>query len=201
VTPIPPHDYSADAATLVRIIEASPSLMSALHAVQLLGLKAWCIGAGAIRARVWDELHGYSDHTATPDIDVAYFDASCDEPATEQALRRQLSIMHPEIPWELTNQAKVHLWYEKEFGYPIKPLPSLLAGIAAWPEVATAVGVCLDAQSRLTILAPFGLEDLFAMVIRHNPTVANAKIYADRIDKKQFALRWPKVRILPSEFS
>ncbi len=201
MTPIPPHDYSADAATLVRIIEASPSLMSALHAVQLLGLKAWCIGAGAIRARVWDELHGYSDHTATPDIDVAYFDASCDEPATEQALRRQLSIMHPEIPWELTNQAKVHLWYEKEFGYPIKPLPSLLAGIAAWPEVATAVGVCLDAQSRLTILAPFGLEDLFAMVIRHNPTVANAKIYADRIDKKQFALRWPKVRILPSEFS
>lgn len=198
---VPAHDYSADEAALVRIIAASPRLMSALHAVQSLGLEAWCIGAGAIRARVWDELHGYSEHSATPDIDVAYFDASCNEPATEQALRRQLSIMHPEIPWELTNQATVHRWYEKEFGYPIKPLPSLQAGIAAWPEYATAVGVCLDTQSRLTILAPFGLGDLFAMVVRHNPAIADAKIYADRMRRKQFVQRWPKVRILPSELS
>jgi len=40
------------------IAQSSLPLMQALAAARGLGLASWCIGAGAVRNRVWDHLHG-----------------------------------------------------------------------------------------------------------------------------------------------
>lgn len=180
-------------AALVEIVESSPGFMQALRAVQSLGLDSWCIGAGAVRALVWDRLHGYPEPTAVPDIDVAYFDPSDLAAESERAMQDRLAAVLPGVPWEVTNQAAVHLWYDRD----VEPLPSLLAGIASWPEFATAVGVALDQRSQVVVLAPWGLDDLFSMVVRRNPARISEAAYRQRLRQKQYARRWPGVQVLP----
>ena len=41
------------------MVTASDELMAALRVVRSLGLRSWCIGAGAIRSLIWDTLHKF----------------------------------------------------------------------------------------------------------------------------------------------
>jgi len=47
--------------------------------------------------------------------------------------------MEPDLPWEVVNQAGVHLWYPAHFGYSIAPRTSVIEAISLWPETATAL--------------------------------------------------------------
>jgi hypothetical protein len=131
-----------------------------------------------------------------PDLDVVYFDrrhlsSEHDEKFPLALLRRE-----PQFPWEVTNQAAVHLWFETTFGHAVDPIESIEEAIASWPETATSVGIRLE-NDQLRIIAPLGLSDLFGMVVRRNPRRASVKTYQERIRTKKYAERWPKVRILP----
>src|SRR5215831_10303760 len=99
--------------------------MDALCIVRELDLPQWCIGAGAIRNAVWDHLHGYSMPTPTRDVDVAYFNPANLNVQRDYEIQQQLVAASPKLPWEVTNQAGVHLWFEREFGQPLEPLLSV----------------------------------------------------------------------------
>ena len=68
--------------------------------------------------------------------------------------------------------------------------------VATWPETALAVGVGLQADGTITITAPLGLDDLFSMVARRNPSRVSAESYEKRIAEKEYSKRWPGVRIV-----
>ena len=184
------------AARLRAIASATPWFMQALHAVAQLGLPSCCIGAGAMRNLVWDALHGHARPSALGDIDVAYFDAHDLRPESEVQLRQRLESLLPGVPWDVCNQAGVHLWFEDYFGYAVPPLLSLDDAIASWPEFATAVGIHLQTDGDLAILAPHGLDDLFGMVVRRNPARVSLDGYAQRLASKDYAARWPRVTII-----
>lgn len=179
------------------MVRGAPHLMAALTAVRELKLESWCIGAGAIRTLVWDSQHGFKEPTVLEDIDVVFFDAECDL-QYEADLHRRLIALMPGPRWEVTNQATVHLWF-KSLGQIVSPLRSLEEGVSTWPEFATCVGVCLKADDSLHIVAPHGLEDLFALQVRHNPMRADASTYMQRVEQKQFSNRWPLVTVHPSQ--
>jgi hypothetical protein len=181
---------------LLAIVRASDRFMAALRAVRSLRLASWCIGAGAVRNLVWDALHGHAVPSPLADVDVAYFDAGDLSEASEQALQRRLVALAPGYPWEVTNQARVHLWFEAWFGHAVPPLPSLEAAVASWPEYATAVGVTLADTGALRLIAPHGLDDLFGMVVRRNPARVSLETYRHRVAQKRYAERWPRVRIV-----
>lgn len=181
---------------LLSMVEQSELLMRALRAVRDLDLDAWCIGAGAIRGLVWDALHGYSVPTPMSDIDVAYFDPLVLTTTRDVELQERLSAVQPGMPWEVTNQAAVHLWFEACFGHPVPPLSSLQEALASWPEYATCVGVTLRRDGSLEVIAPHGLEDLFAMVVQHNPSRASVAAYRHRVAEKRYADRWPLVKVV-----
>ena len=178
------------------LVGASPRFMAALQAVRTLGLASWCIGAGAVRNLVWDALHGHAVPSPLADVDVAYFDAGDLGAGAEQALQRRLEALAPGLPWEVTNQARVHLWFEGVFGHAVPPLASLEAAVASWPEYATAVGIALDAEGGLQVIAPHGLDDLFGMVVRRNPQRVSLATYRERVAQKRYAERWPRVRVI-----
>ncbi len=182
---------------LAKIVRDTSWLYRALVAVRSLDIQDWCIGAGAVRNAVWDALHGYRVPTPLADIDVAYFDASDISQEHDDALQCRLLSCEPDLPWEVTNQAGVHLWFERMFGYAVEPLVSLYDAVASWPETATSVAVTLGADGSLDVIAPLGLEDLFGMVIRRNPRRVSIDVYRERIAEKHYAERWPKVRVVP----
>ena len=169
--------------------------MDALRAVASLRLPAWCIGAGAVRNLVWDHLHGHAQPSSLPDVDVAYFDEDDLNLETEKAIQSALQGIAPSVPWEVTNQAAVHLWFESYFGHKVEPLRSLEDAIASWPEYATSVGVSLGQRDEIQVISPWGLGDLFEITVRRNPTRVSLETYRQRVEQKRYTQRWPMVKV------
>lgn len=189
---------SGGADRLAGLVRAAPWFMAALRAGRELGLAHWCIGAGALRNLVWDALHGHAQPSAPADVDFAYFCGQDLSPARDAELQRRLCALCPGLPWEVTNQAGVHLWFESCFGQAVAPLRSLDEAIATWPEPATAVGVWLDGQDRLHVIAPHGLGDLLGMRVRRNPVRVSIETYRERCASKRYEQRWPLVTVEPA---
>ena len=175
---------------IARIIAQDPVGMKQLRCVRTLGLPDWCIAAGFVRNRVWDHLHGISPPREPPDIDVLYYDKSDLSKATEQAFEARLGALLPAV-WQVRNQARMHL---------PKDLPqhaSTADAMIYWLETVTAVGVRLEADDTLSVIAPLGTGDLLGLVCR--PTAfgrTRRGEYDARIAAKRWPELWPKVRFL-----
>ena len=181
---------------LRELARRSPWFAPALRAVRDQGLASWCIGAGAVRNLVWDALHRYSTPTPLADVDVAYFDATDLTPERDTEIQHRLRSALHGTPWEVTNQAAVHCWFEGYFGHAVEPLCSLHDAVASWPEYATCVGLTLNEDDSITVIAPHGLGDLFGCVVRRNPARVSLDTYRQRVLQKNYASRWPKVKVV-----
>ncbi|MGS1011923.1 nucleotidyltransferase family protein [Achromobacter anxifer] len=157
-----------------------------------------CIGAGAVRSLVWNHLHGYPAGSHAPtDIDFIYHDPTDLSPEHEARVAARLRAAAPDAPWEVVNQARVHLWRRDSAGVAPLPVASLAAGIASWPETATCVAVRLTRDNQVNITAPHGLADLFGLVLRPSPA-ADRQAYASRLAAKRHADIWPRLIVIPS---
>lgn len=164
--------------------------MDTLRAVRDLGLPDWAIGAGFVRNRVWDRLHDYPHATPLNDIDVLYFDPTDATPEAEAAVEARLAEVRPGRPWSVHNQARMHARNGDQ------PYNNTEDALAFWLETPTAVAVRLEADDRLTVLAPHGLADLIAMVAR--PTARGREKYGDylaRMRAKNWPATWPQVTV------
>lgn len=187
----------SDVERLTALVRGTPWFMAALRAGRELGLASWCIGAGALRNLVWDALHGHARASELADVDFVYFDADDLDPARDAALQQRLC-QRVDLPWEVTNQAGVHRWFEQHFGHAVAPLHSLEDAVASWPEPATAVGVWLDGADALHVIAPLGLADLLGLRVRRNPARVSVETYRQRCASKRYAERWPRVVVEPA---
>ncbi len=180
---------------LLEIIGKHPWFMATLDAVSDLGLSQWCIGAGAIRNIVFDYCDGEST-TSIRDVDVAYFDPSDLSEHRDRKYEDILKVRMADVPWEVTNQAAVHLWFHKKFGYRVPPVNGIEEAVATWPETCTAVAVTKVHKDGYKVYAPCGLEDLFGMVIRRNPARVDVRTYNARILNMHYDQRWKSVKII-----
>lgn len=181
---------------LHQIIRSNDWFWAVLEAVRDCNPPDWLVGAGVIRNIVWDHLHGYTNPTSLNDVDVAFFDPKDLSPGRDQVIENQLFDRLPDIPWEAKNQAAVHLWYEEVFGYAVPPLKSIEDAIGTWPETATSIGVRLLPSDELLVVAPFGLHDLFQMILRRNSRRITVELFRQRVQEKGIQQKWPKVRVI-----
>lgn len=189
--------------TVIHIIERTPWLMRALQLAARHGWESWCIGAGAVRAAVWESLHGRAACDVPPagldDVDVVYFQAN--ELAedrwrkAEKWAQHQLQLSAPDLRWEVVNQAAVHRWYRDDAGQPVAAFENLAQALASWPEVATCLGAFLDEAGCVQLVAPLGVDDVLALRVRHNPRRVSAAVYCERVQRKQWQTRWPLLTI------
>ena len=163
--------------------------MGWLEAARVCCPSEWALGAGALRDLVWDHLTGRG--TAARDVDVVFF-GGAHEGAVHDCLRGR----RPDVPWEVADQALVHTWYERVFGCSVEPLVSVADGVGTWPETCTSVAVRLRDDGGLDVIAPCGLDDLFALVLRRNPRRVSADRFRIRLAEKRPDLRWPGVRVV-----
>jgi hypothetical protein len=157
---------------LEAIVRATPSLMHVLGVARELDLPDWLIFSGAVYQRVLNQLTGRDPDYGIKDYDLGYYDASdLSYEAEDAVIRRVAAAFEPPLRdmVEVRNQARVHLWFEGKFGEPYAPLARSAEALDRFVSPLFAVGVRLEADDRLTIHAPFGLEDLFAMRLWPNP--------------------------------
>jgi hypothetical protein len=155
--------------------------------------------AGCLYQTVWNALTGRSRGTGIKDYDLIYFDdADLSWAAEDRVIRHVTAATRGCVgPVEVRNQARVHLWFESRFGIPYPRLSSAHEALRRYASVVHAVGVRLEDDDRLDLVAPFGLNDLFAMVIRPNRALDNAVSHARKAQRAQAI--WPEVIVLPWE--
>ena len=154
---------------------------------------AW-VGAGIIFQNVWNVIHGYDFNTFIKDIDVLYWDEDDlswqSENSYIQALTESLSDM--EIPFDVKNIARVHLWYEERFGIPKAQYNSVQESISTWPVIGACMAMRMN-KGRLEFIAPFGFQDMFSLRVRPNKVLVNQTIYEGKAIK--WKEQWPKLLV------
>ncbi|NTV31042.1 nucleotidyltransferase family protein [candidate division WWE3 bacterium] len=159
---------------------------------------SWYLGAGCISQSIWNELHNRSHEQGIKDYDLIYFDPSDiskeAEELTQQKINKQFS--HLPIYIEVVNQARVHTWYEQDFGKKIPPLTSCEDAINQWPTTATTIGITSH-NGKDAVYAPYGLNDLFGLIVRPNKPHVIRSVYEQKIAK--WATTWPNLVVIPWE--
>ena len=179
-----------------RIVRADRDLMRLLLAARDEKLPQWRLVAGCLYQTVWNALTGQPPRTGIKDYDLIYFDGSDLSWEAEDRVIGRIAVATRGFPGpvEVRNQARVHLWFEQRFGSPYPPLTCTDEALERYASIVHAVGVRLEDDDRLDIAAPFGLEDLFAMTLRPNPTRPLAKGWGKITRSAQE--RWPEVTII-----
>jgi hypothetical protein len=162
-------------------------MMVILNVIRDLNLDDCWIGAGFVRNKVWDVIHGF-ERTELNDIDVLYFDSRKTSKTEDLCIEKLLKGTQPQINWSVKNQARMHVQNNH------LPYRNCEDAIAHWPETATAVAIRLNINHNLEIIAPYGLDDLFHLYLRCSPLNSEA-IFKMRLDKKQWQKKWPQLII------
>jgi hypothetical protein len=168
-------------------------MMKELELIRSLQLPDWCVAAGYVRNFIWDHLHGYAIPTPLNDIDIIYYDQEDIREDTDKIFENTLNHLMNKYNWSVKNQARMHLRNHEE------PYKSIADAMKRWPETATAVGIRLDADHHLDIIAPHGLSDLFNLYIRQSPYFINRRLYLKRIHDKNWLKLWPKLQVIDGD--
>ncbi|HEX5378901.1 MAG TPA: nucleotidyltransferase family protein [Phenylobacterium sp.] len=181
-------------AQLEAILRAAPSLMAVMETARALDLPDWLVFSGAVYQRVLNHLTGRDADYGIKDYDLGYFDPETSYEAEDLVIRRVAAAFEPPLREmvEVRNQARVHLWFEGRFGEPYAPLASTSEALTRFTSATFAVGARLEADGRMTIEAPFGLEDLFALRLRPNPV---CRTNGFRRTAEAAQRRWPELTI------
>src|SRR5476651_2510303 len=116
------------------IIAQDPVGMKQLRAVRALDLPDGCVAAGFVRNRVWDHLHGISPPRPPADIDVLFFDPADVSKEREAAYEAKLARLIPDLPWQVRNQARMHVWKD------LPPHRDTADAMTFWLETVTEIG-------------------------------------------------------------
>jgi len=162
----------SDEERLIGIVRASPRLMAVLEGLRELAMPDWWVVSGGVYQTVWNAVTGREPDYGVKDYDSIYFDPDTSWDAEDAWIRRAAAHFQPPLSEmvEVRNQARVHLWFENKFGEPYAPLANAAESLERFVCPAFSVGVRLEPDDTISIAAPYGLEDVFAMRLRPNPT-------------------------------
>ena len=183
------------------------SILANEFVVALLGrmrssdVPGWYLSGGCLFQTVWNIEHGFEPSAGILDYDLFYFDGSDLSANAELTVREELSRRFADLPIEVEarNQARVHLWYEQEFGAPCRAFQRCEDGIDGFLATCCCFGVRQQKSGELAIYSPHGFDDLFALVVRPNfaRTINSSQLRGAYEAKVQRWHRvWPKLKIV-----
>lgn len=174
---------------ILNLIKQDKWMMDVLRIAEKQNLKDWLVGAGFVRDKVWDHLHGYKrEGVETPDIDLVYFDVNGNDRKADEALSKKLKD-ETKMEWEIVNESYAHVWNN------LPPYTSTEDAVAHWPEIATCIGVTVK-DGELQLIAPHGIDDLVNLIVRVSPLFPEGvDIVKKRVENKKWLQNWPKLRV------
>ena len=168
----------------------NPNNRAILARWEALALPDGWLVAGCLFQTVWNLRDGRPPAADIKDYDLFYFDPDDLSAEAERRVQARADEVLGDlgITIEVANQARVHLWYEEDFGEPYQPLHSSRAGIERFLVPSTCVGVRPG-----EVYAPYGLEGLYQGVLAMNPLVPHRKLFEGKAASYQ--RRWPWLTI------
>lgn len=178
---------------LEAILRADGAVWPAIEGARDLDLPDWMIVSGAIYNSVWNALTGRAAGNGINDVDLFYFDdTDLSWEAEDAVIRRgETHFAGLNLPVEIRNQARVHVWYPKRFGRSCPVYSSSAHSLGFFASKTHAVGVRLKPDDTLDIVAPFGLDDIFSLRITPNHALDNEETHLLKGRRAQSV--WPEV--------
>ena len=167
-------------------IKKDPVINQAVGLVAKLELNDWYVSAGLIRNFIWDLHFSKQTHQVVSDIDVIYFDENNTAEEIDHLYELQLQNLEPKYKWSVKNQARMH----KRNGDPT--YTSSLDAMSYWPEIQTAIGVCLNENGEVSVSSPFWESYQIDRVTR-NSKKDNLGIFNERVNNRFWLSRWPEL--------
>ena len=175
----------------INLVQEDPWRMNCLRSARSINAPDWYLAAGFLRNLIWDHLHGKVSPTPLSDVDFVYYDREDTSIESEEKLLAKLSVLLPDVPWEVRNQARMHTRNSD------RPYRDTESAISHWVEIPTCVGITLDKNDALRILAPFGLEENWSLKVRPNQFYYHSPdIFRRRAKRKLWLEYWPKLEII-----
>lgn len=182
-------------------ILANEFIVALLERMQDIDLPEWYLSGGCLFQTVWNVEHGFHASAGILDYDLFYFDGSDLSAHAEDRVREELSRKFADVPVEVEarNQARVHLWYEQEFGAPCRAFQRCEDGIDGFLATCCCFGVRQMKNGERLIYAPQGFGDLFALVIQPNAarTIDGSGlrgVYAAKVQRWRRV--WPRLQVI-----
>ncbi|BBM83749.1 nucleotidyltransferase family protein [Candidatus Uabimicrobium amorphum] len=177
---------------LVTILQNNPKICHILQVLESINPPNWYLGAGCITQSIWNNICNCEIDYGVKDYDIVYFDCDISQHKERQYTQKIQSAL-PEITIDVTNQARVHLWYHNIFNKTIQPYTSVEDAIKSWPTTASAIGVHKEKQ-QFSVCAPFGLHDLFSLIVRPNKLLITEDVYIAKVQR--WLEKWPQLNII-----
>jgi len=172
---------------VIELIEKDELRVKALNCIQQLNLTHCYLAAGFVRNLVWDHLHQKSVPTILNDVDVIYFDETESNPDTYKLIEIELSLLMPELNWEVRNQTNMH---ERNGD---QPYLNIIDAMSYWPEKETAVAIRKLDDGSYECISAFGVESLFQLQVTYNPK-RSRETFSSRVTIKGWLDQWPNLR-------
>ncbi len=183
---------------LLEIVLKNPHISQIVQSNPFPNGESWYLGAGCICQSVWNYLLSRKPEEGIKDYDLVYYDAKDISKEAElkqqQRIKTLFSTLSAEV--DVVNEARVHTWFEKDFGKKINQLKSCEDAINGWPTTATTVGIN-KIGSKFNVYAPYGLNDLFEMVVRPNKPSVIRWVYEKKVER--WIKIWPNLKVIPWE--
>lgn len=168
---------------LEKILRENTKLMKILEILEKDDIQNYYVGAGAINQTVFNYYHGKRIDYGIKDYDIVYFDEDVSYEAEDVVIKRlEKAFDDLDVIVDIKNQARVHLWYYEKYGIKRHPYTSVEDAIASWGATITCVGVRLE-NGKLVVCAPYGLNDIFGMIIRPVKREFTREAYDERAER------------------
>ncbi len=183
----------------IDLVRANPVNEAIFARIPNLPLPQGMLVSGCLYQSVWNGLLGHPSTNGIRDYDLVYFDDRDVSYEAEDVVIKACDAAFADlgVEVEVRNQARVHLWFEEHFGVPYSPLSNAAQSLERYMSPCNAVGAEPDTDGKLTIHAPFGLEDVFGFIIR--PRGDGSEISATSYAQKTTRMKaqWPELNVMP----
>lgn len=177
---------------LEKILGKNTMLMKILEILDQDELQNYYVGAGAINQCIFNYYHGYEISYGIKDYDIVYYDEDVSYEKEDIVIKRlEDKFKDLDVSVDIKNQARVHIWYYEKHGVKREPYTSVEDAIACWGAIITCIGVRLE-NGKLVVCAPYGLNDIFGMVIRPVKRKFTKELYDKRADR--WMKKWPGLK-------
>lgn len=162
-----------------------------------LRLPDWWLTGGALFQTVWNVIDGRDPTQGIRDYDVFYFDDG--DLSAEAELRAQSRaddlFRDAAVAVDVHNEARVHLWYEADFGVAAPPFTSTRDAVDHFVAPTCCFAVRAHSDGRLEVYAPYGYGDLFGRHLRPNTLLAPRAAYEAKCAR--WLREWPALTVAP----
>ena len=180
---------------LETILLKNKTLKEILKRLSKSELKNYYVTAGAINQTILNYYHDYELDYGIKDYDIVYFDEDVSYEKEDKIIKMIKSLLKDiDVEYDVKNEARVHLWYKDKFGIEILPYNSVEDAISRFGATITCIGVRIE-NNKLEVFAPYGLNDIFSMIIR--PIKEDFKKEQYKIRAEKWKNKWPLLTIIP----